>query len=218
MQRKPLKLNLGELQRMGLKGKCYWAIEYDLPHKHLKDRNKGKKCSKETIKLFQDIRNKLMYALKFQIKAIKNLDSSWFISEDRLDLAEKLIEEIRDEMSQHRETIDYINKIQIIPLLTDEEGFETFEDRKAEFLLEFCMEHQRYVEKGLKTGDMYDSTLWRCKKSVEIIEELKEELKGHKQYREIIDTLRMLDDTISRYEDKKEQEKIKEIKKNGDRL
>jgi len=225
MEKKPLQLDVNELRKMGLSGTCFWVIEYDLPSlirdQHAKDPEEKyqKGYTKEDAENIQKIRNKLLYQLKFNrnIGAIRNLLSSWFINEDALEEAKKLCEEIRSELESNG-LHGFVNKVRILPILTNEEGLETFEDRKAEFLLDFCMEAQKQVEKGLKIGSLYEPTLWRCDKTYEIVNALKEQLRSHKRYNEIVDTVEVLNDSIQQYKNIKEEQKIAEMKKNGAKI
>lgn len=218
MSKSKLVLDSEALGKMGLHSEAIWVVEYDIPSpiknqhaKNPKDKY-AKGFDKKTAVKIRQIRNKLAFQLKFKLMATKNLYSSWFIEKEQLEKAIAICEQIKQQVI--RLGFPHIaEKIRIFPLLTNEEGFESFMDRKAEFMLEFLSEAQKQVDKGLKEGLMSDSILWRCKKASEIVETLKETLKTHTRYNEIVDTLAMLDDTIGQFEAKKQQKAMKLAKK-----
>jgi hypothetical protein len=197
-----LILDIEQLKAMGLHGEALFVIEYDLNSPiligtHVTEAEK-KELSERNKKAIK-IRNKMAFALKFQIKATKHLESSWLISEDRIEEAKKALEEIKAEMKQCG--FDNVDKrVRIIPILTTETGFENYEDMKVQFLLQFATEHIQYCDKGLEEQRMPRSTLWRCKKAVEVIRELTEELKKEDAKHEIIDTIAILDDKVQQAE------------------
>jgi len=215
----PLVLDEKALQKLGLYHEALYTIEYDLPSL-IKDSSKFAKNESDRIKKgFTDkqarevhrLRTRLVFHLKYKLGAIRNLDSSWFIDESKLPKATELLNQLKDEFKEFGFNMD--KRIRIIPILTTREGFESYEDRKAEFLLQFLNESMKKVDKGLSNETMSETILWRCKKSVEIVESIAESLKHHTQYKVIGDTLVMLQDSINEYEnikqDKKEQKKLK---------
>lgn len=204
-----LILDKDALAKMGLVSDEIWLIEYDLPNIHLADLKKKlsqkkitQKQYKITEKLIQQmraIRNKLVFKLKFKLMATKNLDSSWLIPNDQLELAKEICLGIRKDLETiglHR----FSERVRILPVITNEIGYETYLARKAEFLLEFMEESQKQVSRGIKDQIMSESVLWRCKKAVEIVSVIMETLKANKRYKEILDTKEILDDSIHRYE------------------
>jgi len=213
----PIKLDKEALEQMGLKSEAIWLFEYDIPSaiknqhgKNVKERI-SQKFSLEQAKKLVKLKNWLSFQLKFKLHATRNLYSSWFISQNNLELAETVAKKLRSEL----EAIglhEYANKVRIIPIFTTEEGYESFMDRKAEFLLEFIGEATEKVEKGIKDGFMSESALWRCKKTLEVAEAIKEELKDHERYNELVDSIAILDDLINQYEALKAEQKQKEAK------
>jgi len=209
----PLILDKKALEDLGLASEIIWLFEYDLPSAY-KDSAKAilsEKYTKEQAKFFRTIRNKLMFKLKFGLHAVKNLYSSWFITEEYLEKSEKFAQNLREELTA-KGFSDKAEKIRIIPIVTTEEGFETFEARKEEFLLEFILEAQKLIDKGLKDKRLSDSLLWRANKTTEIVDILKESLadKSKKsRYFEITDSLSMLTDSIQRFMQIKEKQKAK---------
>lgn len=214
------------LEELGLHGTTLYVCEYDLySERYLTDAEKRrmnteqKEANKRFNKLARKTRNKMVFTLKFKLEATKNLESSWFLDGDKLDEAVKEIEEIKaTAKSKGLEDID--ERIKIIPLITNDVGFEHYEDKKAEFILAFLMEHVEYAEKGIKTKKMAQSTLWRCKKAVEICNAHSESLKQSERYSEILDTINMLDELNGQCEsfltdqkEKRAKERAKEEKK-----
>lgn len=150
-------------------------------------------------KVANEIRNKLFFALKFQIMATKHLESSWLISQERLPEAVKAIDALKEEM--RRGSFDNVDKrIRIIPIMTTEDGFENYEDQKIQFLLQFCFEHIQYCDKALDEQRMPKSSLWRCKKAYEIINLLADELKTEDAKHEVKDESELLSDKVSQVE------------------
>jgi len=193
-------LDAETLAKMGIHGEAIYTIEYDLQseRKILKNATPAeRKEAQARNKLARHFRNKVVHALKFNIRAYKHLESSWIVSEDRLEKAVEELSEISEEMRERGfENVE--KRLKIIPILTTQEGFEHYEDRKAQFLLQFAMEHIKYIDKGLDEQRMTPSTLWRCKKAYSIISDLKEEVKNRQDlYDEITDTISLLDDKIS---------------------
>jgi len=74
------------------------------------------------------------------------------------------------------------------------------------------MEHIAYLEKAKKEKRVANGIVWRCKKAYEIIAELKEELKKNPRYKELVDTVSMLDDLSCQVD---AMLKAKRDKKNG---
>jgi transcription initiation factor TFIIIB Brf1 subunit/transcription initiation factor TFIIB len=161
-------------------------------------------------KVANEIRNKLFFALKFQIKATKHLESSWLISKERLGDAVVQIDALKAEMA--RAGFDNVDKrIRIIPIMTTEDGFENYEDQKIQFLLQFCTEHIQYCDKALDEQRIAKSSLWRCKKAYEIINLLADELKSEDSRHEVKDESELLSDKVSQVEAmiQKQDEEIK---------
>jgi hypothetical protein len=197
-----LILDREKLETMGLHGEALFVIEYDLnspiligEHATEDEKKELEKRNKEAVK----IRNKMAFALKFQIKATKHLESSWLIDRERLESAKIALEALKEEMrSKGFDNVD--KRVRIIPIYVTEVGFENYEDMKVQFLLQFAAEHIGYCDKGLEEQRMPRSTLWRCKKAVEIITELKEELKQESDKNEVTDTVSILDDKVCKAE------------------
>jgi len=205
----PLVLDKDALEKLGLHSEALYALEYDLPSNYLQ------KIDKKTKQFLEFMRWKMVYQLKYKLRAIRNLNSSWFIDGERLNDAEEFVESMKQQYASKGFNMD--KKIRIIPILTTTEGFQSYEDKKAEFLLEFLHESLEKVEKGLSDEIMSEPILWRCKKSVEIVESIKETLQYHAEYKLINDTISMLTDKIQIYENlkinkkeaKKKQKKAK---------
>jgi hypothetical protein len=150
-------------------------------------------------KVANEIRNKLFFVLKFRIMATKHLESSWLISKERLADAVSEIDAIKAEMK--RGGFDNVDKrIRIIPIMTTEDGFESYEDQKIQFLLQFCTEHIQYCDKALDEQRMPKSSLWRVKKAYEIINLLADELKSEDAKHEVKDCAELLSDKASQVE------------------
>jgi hypothetical protein len=82
------------------------------------------------------------------------------------------------------------------------------------------MEHIAYMEKAEKAKRVAQSTVWRCKKAVEICNAHAEGLKDNERYNEILDTINMLDELVGQVEafvtdakEKTAKEKAKEAEK-----
>lgn len=204
---KPNKLVIDEkaLERLGLHGETIYVVEYDMPSRFPLTKAQKSKLTKEQLKadeifrkLARKFRNDLIYELKFNLNATKHLESNWLIEGDKLEVAVDHIEEIKTEIKAkaqaYKEFENIDEKIKIIPVFTTNEGFEHYEDKKAEFVLEFLMEHVKYTENGIKNQKIAQCILWRSKKAVEICSAHSEGLKGNERYDEIIDTINMLDD------------------------
>jgi len=198
-----LILNEEALAKLGLGERAVYLIEYDL-HSEQKIRKnliskEEKKQLIERNKLAREFRNKLLFTLKFHLRATQHLESCWIIDESRLELAIDELEQFKAEMSSKGfKNVD--ERLRIIPILSTVEGIQNYEDKKTEFLLDFAMEHIQYLEKAEKKRRIPNGTMWRCKKAYEIVSELMGELKGHKRYRELIDTVEVLDHLIGKVE------------------
>lgn len=215
------KLILDEkaLESMGLSSKTYYIIEYDLYDDRCKipanNTPETKKRLQKRNKLAKSFRNKLIFLLKFKLNATKHLESCWVIEENRLDLAIDALEGLKEEMKA-KGFSDIDKRLRVIPILTTVEGFQHYEDKKVEFLLNFAMEHLAYIDKGKKAQRMSKSTLWRCKQAYSIVEALKDELKGNQRFNEILDTNEMLGEAIGDIESIIEEQKRKEAQKSKD--
>lgn len=189
-----------DLEKLGLYGETIYSLEYDLySEKYLTDAQSRKltkeqrEANKRFNKLARVIRNKIAFTLKFKLDAVKHLESSWFLNGDKLDIAVAEIEQIK--MDAKRKGFDDIDsRIKIIPIFTTPEGHESYQERKAEFILDFIMEHVKMAEDGLKDKRMAQSTLWRCRKTVEICNAHIDSMKGHERYNEMLDTVNSLDE------------------------
>jgi len=197
MNLEPLLLDKKALEKLGLHCDPLYIVEYDLPRE-------SERFTKETNKFVRHMRYHMVYTLRYKLRAIRNLDSSWFIDEARLDDATESLEEIRSEYLSHETPFDMNKRIRIIPVFTTPDGFESYEDRKAEYMLQLISEAQEKVDEGLKDGIMSETKLWRCKQTLEHIDSLVETLEKHRQYKLIQDSLVMLTDSISKYENMKQ--------------
>jgi len=213
------------LEALGLHGSTIYTIEYDLySEKTLSKKDKDRLTKEQRDanerfnKLARIIRNNVVFSLKFHLDAIKHLESSWLLDGEKLDIAVQEIEEIKAK-AKTKGFNDIDNRIKIIPIFTTNEGFEHYEDKKAEFVLEFLMEHVKYAEEGVKDKRMAQSTLWRSKKAVEICNAHAEGLKKNERYSEIIDTINMLDElkgSCEAFLAEQKEEKAKKNKKDKD--
>ena len=201
-QKRISKLVIDEkaLEELGLCGETIYTVEYDMySEKYFTDAQKKRmnteqiEANKRFNKLARIYRNKIVFTLKFKLDAVKHLESSWLVDGDKLDTAVAEIENIKDS-AKSKGFADIDERIKIIPIFTTPDGFQHYEDKKAEFVLEFLMEHVEYAEKGIKTKKMAQSTLWRCKKAVEICNAHADSLKESERYNEILDTINMLDE------------------------
>jgi hypothetical protein len=195
-----LILDREQLQNMGIHAEEIYTIEYDMSSERKIPKNATpyeRKEIKTKNKLAREFRNKLIHALKFKIMASKHLESSWIISKDKLETAVEELENLKADMeSKGFKNVD--KRLRIIPILTTDEGFEHYEELKAQFLLKFATEHIRYIDNGIDDQRMSPAILWRCKKAFSIIESLKEEVKHRPDlYDEIVDTVALLSDKIS---------------------
>lgn len=207
------------LEELGLSGQTLYIIEYDMySEKYLTDIQKRKltkeqrEANERFNKLGRIFRNKLIFALTFKINCTKHLESSWLLDGEKLDEAVAEIEAIKTKAkAKGFEDID--RRIKIIPIFTTPDGFESYKDKKAEFILDFIMEHVKMAEDGLKDKRMAQSTLWRCRKAVEICNSHIESLKGHELYNEMLDTVNMLDELNGQCEAFLAEEKEAKAKK-----
>lgn len=209
-----LVLDKGALAEMGLGDKAVHLIEYDLPSKRKisNDSTKEqKKANKERNKIARDMRNRLIYLLKFKLLATQHLESCWIIEETRLESAMKVLTHFRDKMELNGFT-DAKKRLRIIPILTTEEGLKNYEDRKIEFLLDYATEHIRYMDKVKKKRRAANGLVWRCKEAFKAISSLAEEVKTHKRYKELIDTIMALDGATCKAEAILKVEKEKRAK------
>lgn len=188
------------LEELGLSGQTLYIIEYDMySEKYLTDIQKRKltkeqrEANERFNKLGRIFRNKLLFALTFKINATKHLESSWLLDGEKLDEAVAEIEGIKAQ-AKTKGFDDIDSRIRIIPIFTTPDGFESYKDKKAEFILDFIMEHVKMAEEGVKDKRMAQSTLWRCRKAVEICNSHIESMKGHERYNEMLDTVNMLDE------------------------
>jgi hypothetical protein len=205
------------LEELGLCGETIYAIEYDLYGEKNLTPSEKKTLSKEekaqverNNKIGRELRNKLVFTLKFKLFATKHLESSWLLDGEHLDEAVSEIEGIKNEFKA-KGFADCDKRIKIVPIITTSEGFQHYEDKKAEFVLEFVFEHVKYAETGIKEQKISQSTLWRCKQAVSICNALAEELKGNERYNELVDSINILDELNAQCEafilEQKEQAK-----------
>jgi hypothetical protein len=220
-----LVIDAKALEELGLHSETIYIVEYDLySEKYLTDAQKRKmtkearEANKRFNKLSRVFRNKIVFALKFKLDAVKHLESSWLLDGEKLDIAVAEFDDIKNK-AKSKGFDDIDRRIKIIPIFTTPIGYENYKDKKAEFILDFIMEHVEMAEKGLKAKRMAQSTLWRCKKAVEICNAHAESMKGHDRYNEMLDTINMLDQLNGECEafltDQKAQ-KAKKAKKDED--
>jgi hypothetical protein len=213
------------LEALGLHGETIYTVEYDMySEKYLTDAQKRKMTKEAKLanerfnKLARIFRNKIVFALKFKLDAVKHLESSWLLDGDKLDLAVAEFDDIKNK-AKSKGFDDIDRRIKIIPIFTTPVGFENYKDKKAEFILDFIMEHVKMAEEGVKDKRMAQSTLWRCRKAVEICNSHIESMKGHERYNEMLDTVNMLDELNGQCEaflTQQKQEKAKKNKKDED--
>ncbi len=194
------------LAKLGLHGETIYLVEYDMAseQKITQDMKLTKtaeelKQVEERNKLARDFRNDLVYKLKFNLNATKHLESAWWIDGAYLDQTIREIEGLKDE-AKEKGFGDIDKRIKIVPVFTTTEGFQHYEDKKAEFVLEFLMEHIRYGEKAEDEGRIAPSTHWRMKEAVRICNVLTEELKTHERYFELQSTINLLDELTMKCE------------------
>jgi len=197
-----LVLDKDALAKMGLADTPIYVIEYDL-HSPLKIDKKlnaeQKKKLKEYNKLAKEFRNRLYFLLRYKLKAFKHLESNWFIAQNSLEIAKEALNSLKMDMKA-KGFADIDKRVRIIPILTTETVFESYEDKKVEYLLEFAFEHIKKLENAKKEKRMADSNLWLCKKAYEQLEALKMEIKNHKRFNEVNDSIQILADLIAQVE------------------
>ena len=197
-----LRLNEGKVLEKPL-----WLCEYDLP-------TESKYLKKDDNKTIRALRNKIIFVLKFKLHAQQNLQSSWFISEEKISLAETLLTEIIEDFTPKLpDKFNLYNRIKLIPIYVTKEGYEHYENKKVEFILQFIGENTELMVKGIKKRRMNEGNLWKAKKCVEIYNVLKNDLKDHKRYTEIEEAIINLEDLIVQFEQIKVEEKNKRAKK-----
>jgi len=216
-----LVIDAKALEELGLNPEVLYVVEYDLYSERYLTKLEAQKMTQEQRdankrfnKLARIVRNKMVFTLKFKLDATKNLESSWFIDGDKLDLAVSEIEAIKTNAKQ-KGFSDIDERIKVIPLITDSIGAEHYEDKKSEFILQFIMEHIAYMELALKQKRVAQSTVWRCKKTVEICNAHTESLKDNERYNEILDTINTLDELIGQVESFVTEAKEKKAKANA---
>lgn len=199
------------MEKLGLMDTPIYLIEYDLPRE-------SEKFTKKMNKTLRQLRNKLNFALKFKILAMKNLESSWIIPENRLEYARKFLESLKTEFKQKGYTGNIDRRIRIIPIITILEEQETYADRMVNFLLEWITEAQETIVKGIKMKTLSDAGFWRVKKCYEDVNiHLSHAMvKKHKLINQIKDDLEILDMDIHRYENIVEAKRKEEKEANGE--
>jgi hypothetical protein len=208
------------LEALGLHGETIYTVEYDMYSEHyLTDAQKrkltkeGREANARFNKLARIFRNIIVFTLKFKLDAVKHLESSWLLDGDKLDEAVAEIEELKAK-AKAKGFDDIDRRIKIIPIFTTPEGFENYKDKKAEFILDFIMEHVKMAEEGVKNKRIAQSTLWRCRKAVEICNSHIESMKGHERYNEMLDTVNMLDELNGQCESFLTEQKAEKAKAN----
>jgi len=194
-----LTLDSKALEKMGLNSEAIFTVEYDLNSVKKIPKNatpETKAELKRYNKLARIFRNRLHFILKFKLRATRHLESCWIVSECNLEDAQKELETFKAAM-KNKGFKDVDGRIRIIPILTTENGHENFQDKKADFILEFAMEHVKYCEKARREQKMSRGILWRCKEAYSACSTLREELKGHPRYNEMVDTIEILHDLIN---------------------
>lgn len=213
------------LEALGLHGETIYIVEYDMySEKYLTDAQKRKmtkearEANKRFNKLARIFRNKIVFALKFKLEAVKHLESNWIIDGEKFDMAVAEFDDIKAK-AKAKGFDDIDRRIKIFPIFTTPEGNETYKDKKAEFILQFIMEHVEMAEKGLKAKRIAQSTLWRCRKAVEICNSHIDSMKGNERYNEMLDNVNMLDQLNGECEaflTEQKQAKAKKAKKDED--
>lgn len=203
MEIKDLVLNVEQLKGMGIHSEQIYIIEYDLHSKKKIPKNisdQEKRRIEARNRVIQSFRNKLFFILKFRVMATRHLESSWIIGKERLEMAVEELNQLKEEMAEKGLGVD--KRLKIYPILVSTETYEYYEEQKAQFFLKFAMEHIQYIDKAVSEQRMANSTLWRCQRAYTIIEQLKEELKGHPDlYNEVTDTVALLGDKIAEVEE-----------------
>jgi hypothetical protein len=205
-------------EKLGLHSEAVYLIEYDLNSKRLIPKTATKQVKDEIVQLNKkavEIRNQMGYILTFKIRATRHLESSWLIAKERLEEAQVELENVKEKMKSYG--FDNVDKrIRIIPVFVREENFESFEDEKAQFLLQFATEHIKYCDRMLEENRVSEPILWRVQKAYEIVNTLSEELKNRDAEAEIKDMASLLDDKTQQVlalKQKLEEEAEKEQKK-----
>lgn len=196
-----LELDKDELESMGLHGEAIWVITYDFPSQRI-DKDK------DINKLLIDFRNKLGYIIKYKIQAYKIHESLWVITEDKLDLAKKQLEELKKNWATALSryfNLDISQRVRIIPIVTTIDGYNSYEEQKVEFLLEFIEEHIAKGEKSLRAKAITPQKFYQLKKCFEMVQMLMQPLNYHPRYQEIVDSLMSLDDLIHQCDDMRRQ-------------
>jgi len=210
-----LVLDSEALATLGLGDRAVYLIEYDMHSEQKIEDKLGSDAKKELKKhneLSREFRNRLIFLLKYNLKATRHLESCWIIDENRLETAIEGLNDLKEKMkAKGFKNMD--ERLRIIPILTTEEGIQNYDDKKAEFLLDFTMEHVQYMENAIKTKRVANGLIWRSKKACEIVHELKEEIKTNPRYKEVVDTVTILDELIPRVEAIVKPQKTKATKK-----
>ena len=206
-----LLIDESALEALGLHGETIYLVEYDMNAETkilvMGDEttgftyfHNGKLISKEEAEglqkkneLARKYRNELLFSLKFKMLATKHLESAWWINGEMLDTTIQSLEEMKEKMKLDGFK-DVDKRVKVIPVLTNTEGFTHYEDKKAEFILDFLMEHAKYAQDGIDAKRISASTLWRIKQAISICNIQAESLKAHERYNEILDTVNMLDE------------------------
>ena len=157
-----LVIDEAELERLGLFGQTIYTLNYDLyseknltKAKQAKMTKEQKEASKRFNKLARVFRNKIVFTLKFKLSAIHLLESLWLLDGDKLDLAVSEIEQIKTD-AKRKGFEDVGERIKIIPIFTTVAGHESYEEKKADFILDFIMEHVKMCEKGIKDNEWHN--------------------------------------------------------------
>jgi hypothetical protein len=204
-----LVLDKEALEKAGLYAEEVYMIGYDLPSAKKVSKKKGtingRRATAPEVeealrlnKITEHYRNKMKYLLKWKLMATKHLESSWIITKDRIKEAVAELSELKSEMKPIFRDID--RRIRIVPLWTTEQGYETFEELKAQFLMDFATQHIASCDKGLDAKKMDSSKIWRCKKAYEYIHILADELRNKSLRNEVKDTVALLGDKIAQVE------------------
>lgn len=201
-----LLIDESALEELGLCGETIYLVEYDMNAEtkiiEVGDSfyHNGRLISKEEAdglrkrnELARKYRNELLFSLKFKMMATKHLESAWWINGEMLDVTIASLEEMKEKMKADGFK-DVDKRVKVIPVLTNNEGFTHYEDKKAEFILDFLMEHTKYAQDGIDEKRISASTLWRIKQAISICNIQAESLKAHERYNEIMDTVNMLDE------------------------
>lgn len=201
-----LVIDESTLEELGLHGQTIYLVEYDMASETKITKvgdcfyHDGKLITAEEKvgidkknDLARKYRNDLVYSLKFKLLATKHLESAWWINGEMLDTTIAELEGMKAKMKADGFN-DVDKRVKIIPVLTNGEGFTHYEDKKAEFILDFLMEHVKYAQDGINDKRISPSNLWRIKQAVSICNIQAESLKSHERYNEIMDTVNMLDE------------------------